>query len=55
MVKADLTKPGRRSILARGERYRVYAQAFDCIEIERISDGASLLLQGDDVIILRGE
>lgn len=48
MVPADLSKPGRQHVEDEGKRFRVYAHRFSCLEIERLSDGATLFLQGED-------
>ena len=47
-VPRDLTKPGRLAVVCEGKLYRVYANAGDVREIERIADGATAFLQTKD-------
>lgn len=44
----NLDKPGRIRAVRTSKEYRVYQHPFDCLEIERIADGATAFFQGDD-------
>jgi hypothetical protein len=45
----------RRYEFSKGERFRVWRYAYGCLEIERIDDGATLFLQGGDIVELESE
>ena len=51
----DLTKPGRRYVIEETALHRVYAHQHGCMEIERLTDGATAFFQGDDASILGDE
>ena len=46
-MDATLTN-GRRYVIDYGNHYRLYAHMYGALEIERIADGATLFVQGDD-------
>lgn len=47
-IVVDLAKLGRQRVYATGQFYRIYVYQRGNLEIERIADGASAFLQGDD-------
>jgi len=54
MTTIDLSQPGRRYVHARGKHYVVYGHQCG-LEIERVSDKASVFMQGDDALSLEND
>lgn len=51
----DATVPGRSFMLDRGDAYIVWRHRPTGVEVARISDGASVFMQGDDAARLEDE
>ncbi len=54
MQPATLTN-GRRYVRDSGKAFRVYQHSYGNLEIERIADGASVFLQGDDALDMEND